>query len=296
MYTSNPSSRFMVVFVLQAATAYSTTLAAPTEFVEWVEGQLFPSEGNDLAGEILSYILPYGALGFTSHLLTYYTVLALCFGRQPLLPWQKLKHSWLDLILGALGFLVAVPLAAFSMSACRHRCEFLLIATWKLVTSLSLNFITIRQAMRLRRGHGYTRPSDHEKPVKTHVGLKRAYIWLIGYYIGVITGVVGLLSVVASTIHNDPAVRTITIVFGVVCLLPIMALVALACLDDDIIEVELRLWVLGGLFAYSAIAALYSDWILAAVADDNWVGTPAPDNALLYWSYFIAKRLPLLSL
>ena len=42
------------------------------------------------------------------------------------------------------------------------------------------------------------------------------------------------------------------------------------------------------------LGAFYSDWILAAIAE-NMSGSPSADNAALYWSYFVAKRLPFFS-
>jgi hypothetical protein len=49
-------------------------------------------------------------------------------------------------------------------------------------------------------------------------------------------------------------------------------------------------WVLG----VGVLAALYSDWAMAFVAE-NMVGVPSSDNSALYWTYFFAKRIPLLS-
>jgi hypothetical protein len=40
--------------------------------------------------------------------------------------------------------------------------------------------------------------------------------------------------------------------------------------------------------------AFYCDWILAAIAE-NWAGLPSSDIAFLYWIYFAAKRMPMLS-
>jgi len=42
------------------------------------------------------------------------------------------------------------------------------------------------------------------------------------------------------------------------------------------------------------LAALYSDWVIAFLAG-NMAGVPMSDNALLYWTYFFAKRIPLFS-
>jgi len=43
------------------------------------------------------------------------------------------------------------------------------------------------------------------------------------------------------------------------------------------------------------VGAWYNDWILAAIAE-NYSGLPSSDNAVLYWGYFIAKKIPLGSL
>jgi hypothetical protein len=40
------------------------------------------------------------------------------------------------------------------------------------------------------------------------------------------------------------------------------------------------------------LGVFYSDWILAAIAE-NLAGVPSSDVAILYWLYFVAKRLPL---
>ena len=42
----------------------------------------------------------------------------------------------------------------------------------------------------------------------------------------------------------------------------------------------------------SVVGALYSDWILGAIAG-NYGGVPSGDNVWLYWGYFVAKKLPL---
>jgi hypothetical protein len=43
------------------------------------------------------------------------------------------------------------------------------------------------------------------------------------------------------------------------------------------------------------LSALYADWVLGCIAE-NLVGAPSSDNAMFYWTYFFAKRLPMLSL
>jgi hypothetical protein len=39
------------------------------------------------------------------------------------------------------------------------------------------------------------------------------------------------------------------------------------------------------------LVAFYSDWILVAIAE-NLSGSPSSDNAVVFWIYFAAKRLP----
>ena len=52
---------------------------------------------------------------------------------------------------------------------------------------------------------------------------------------------------------------------------------------------------LASIGAGGVLAALYCDWILAAIevqGGGNWRGYPSGDIAAIYWSYFVAKRLP----
>jgi hypothetical protein len=60
-----------------------------------------------------------------------------------------------------------------------------------------------------------------------------------------------------------------------------------------LLEHSVRNSVLAILF-FGLAAAFYCDWILAAIAE-NWAGLPSNDIAVLFWFYFVAKRLPMLS-
>ena len=58
-------------------------------FIQPASSGYYPSDANKLAVlriEITCYTLPYGGLGFASHILTYYTLFMLFSGRQPLRP------------------------------------------------------------------------------------------------------------------------------------------------------------------------------------------------------------------
>ena len=56
------------------------------------------------------------------------------------------------------------------------------------------------------------------------------------------------------------------------------------------------LFLLGGtLTTVVILAALYSDFVLGMAAG-NMTGWPSSDNAVFYWIYIAAKRLPLFSM
>ena len=96
---------------------------------------------NILAKEIECYSLPYGGLGFASHVLTYYTIVCLWYGRKPMMPSQPVKYSWFDLILGVVGLCVSTAMSIVTIARCRNTWQLLVIAVWKLSMSL-LNGIT----------------------------------------------------------------------------------------------------------------------------------------------------------
>ena len=96
---------------------------------------------NILAKEIECYSLPYGGLGFASHVLTYYTIVCLWYGRKPMMPSRPVKYSWFDLILGVVGLCVSTAMSIVTIARCRNTWQLLVIAVWKLSMSL-LNGIT----------------------------------------------------------------------------------------------------------------------------------------------------------
>jgi hypothetical protein len=77
-----------------------------------------------MESELQCYGLPYGGIGFLSHLLTYWTVCCLVLGRKPLWPWKKLKASKTDLILSTISLLISVPIACFTIYRCISRWQF----------------------------------------------------------------------------------------------------------------------------------------------------------------------------
>lgn len=97
------------------------------------------------------YSLPYGALGFTSHLLTYYTVAVLSAGRSPFRPWKKLTHSSFDLYLSSIGLVGGFALALFTLVRCRNHWQLLLVGIWKLSMSVFNGVVGVHTAIIMRR-------------------------------------------------------------------------------------------------------------------------------------------------
>lgn len=149
----------------------------------------------------------------------------------------------------------------------------MLIAVWKLWLSLMLAAMTIHSAMTVRKAKAEGDYYDDEK--RKEVGM-----WVSLYIPGFIVGGVGLLSLVIQTFHTSH-VAVITYAF----VGPSGFLLIHHFLSDS----------MTGTFGFAMMITLYSDWILAAIAG-NWAGTPSSDNAVLYWLFFFAKRLPLLSI
>jgi hypothetical protein len=56
----------------------------------------------------------------------------------------------------------------------------------------------------------------------------------------------------------------------------------------------LRLTIFTSFVILTVLITLYTDWVLVVLVGD-WVGVPSSDNQVFYWTYFAAKRLPILS-
>jgi hypothetical protein len=255
-------------------------LLSHCEYVEGLPSFLNPVKGNTPAQEVQCYSIPYGGIGFASHILTYYTLVCLWYGRKPLWPMSPLNHVWLDFIWAVLTLFIAVGLAVFTIIRCRNRYEFMLIAIWKIFMTTVLVCTTITAPVIIRK----------EGDATTTVG------WVILYIPGLITGFVGLCPLVKENWDNN-VVRIVTYVFGgVVIGIGVIAGVIFCCRRHDKGFVEAWLWgIAASIIGWTCLGAIYSDWILGAIAE-NLVGMPSSDNMVLYWGYFIAKRLPLLSI
>lgn len=209
---------FTTLLLVGAVAAIPT----PTTFTGWLHGALLPPAGATLAEEIKCYNLPCGGIGFMSHVLTYYTAVMIMLGKTPLLPrpGENLKHSRLDILLGALTLIVSVPIAAMTMDACRNRWQYVLIgkiailpssvfsnaehhiAFWKLFLSFTLSAISIHTSDEIRR-----------KGKIDLNALPVTLVWTLFYFLGTIVGLVGVLSLNVQLFSESRPIRVISAIF-----------------------------------------------------------------------------------
>ncbi|TFK72843.1 hypothetical protein BDN72DRAFT_835715 [Pluteus cervinus] len=100
----------------------------------------------DLHEMFACYGLPYGAIGFISHLLTYWTVFCLWFGRKPLWPLRPVSYSRFDLALGIVSLVSSTTLAIITLARCRNQLQLVEIAVWKVGMSLVNGLTSISEA------------------------------------------------------------------------------------------------------------------------------------------------------
>jgi hypothetical protein len=276
----------------------SLTQARPINLPSWLTNVL-PEKGATLADEIKCYSLPYGGIGFTSHVLTYWTILVLGFGRKPYWPWRRLSAGKFDLILSIAQLTITVAIAAFTIARCRSRWQFILIAVWKLVMSMVVGVWGIRASQNAIKASKYNLLVKEQGEVpRIWSSGDLTWLTLFIYAAAAVVGLVGLISLVIENFWL-PRVWKVTTVFGSLILAAGLAMFALWwCIDmsgddgpDRIKRKKHRRAMLRGL-GFSGLgviptlmlilAAFYSDWVLGALAG-SLVGVPSGDNAYLYW-------------
>ncbi len=183
----------------------------------------------------------------------------------------------------------------------------MLIAVWKLNLSVTLAVISFHAAAVAGDWQYESSATRQRKRERA----KDALWWLLLYLPGLVIGLVGLLSILVETVHHNAQVRAISVAFGALGLVAlagfgvwgIVSFVredaeeacdgVLSCLITAVFGGGGMALVLG-LPILGLLAALYSDWVLGAVAG-SLAGVPSSDVAPLYWTYFVAKRLPFFS-
>jgi hypothetical protein len=114
-----------------------------------------------------------------------------------------------------------------------------------------------------------------------------------------IAGMIGIMNLVAKTIHNNSGIFGMTIgFFAIVAASPFISAITMMKFywKDGRLSLEEFLWTI---FVTTssiliALSTFYSDWCLGLMLGDL-KGVPSADNAPLYWTYFAAKHLSMLS-
>ena len=274
------------------------------------------------------YALPYGVLGFISHLLTYYSTILNALGRRPFLPGRKQERTTLNIALAFAQLVTTVIPAALTVARCRG--EFQRIAVWMVFTSVTSSLAMIIGASRRLYKHHYKLGADptivaEVYPLQTHdddpeyiepegeadrAARKRErhwYIvagWLIGLFflIGCLIGLSGVFRIVRDVWDVSAAVKKVTLAFFLpaFCLALFTLCLPFAIDAGSMAGSCITLWsflmfavqfVMICLFA----TLLYMDLILAAVTG-RWSGLATGSGLValvLYWVYFLGERISL---
>lgn len=129
--------------------------------------------------------------------------------------------------------------------------------------------------------------------------------WLLLYLAGTIVGMIGLCSLLWTTFRHNENVKHLTYSFiAPVIIVPILVgfYWFQKHLEGDggkkVLTSAYWKTFAGAVVAFTAVfgffSALYADLVLGSIAE-NLLGWPSDDYAPLYWIWFFAKRLPLLS-
>ncbi|KAH7311965.1 hypothetical protein BKA65DRAFT_517892 [Rhexocercosporidium sp. MPI-PUGE-AT-0058] len=142
-----------LIIVLTAALLVffcSFTLAASVDST-LSDPHVFPRQGNyandsspatnktesliKIRENIHCYALPYGGLGFGSHVLTYYCMFVNAYGRRPLVPWKRQEYQKLDVAIGFLQLVGTTIAGTLTVTRCKGEGHLQLLGIWMLLTS-----------------------------------------------------------------------------------------------------------------------------------------------------------------
>ncbi|KAF8186441.1 hypothetical protein BJ912DRAFT_971909 [Pholiota molesta] len=238
--------------------------------------------------ELHCYNLPYGALGFISHVLTYYTIACLCYGRKPLWPFKKVHNTKFDLVLAVIGVALCIVMSIFTIINCKNTWQLLVIAVWKLSMSLLNGLTALHVSIMVF--------NDPEGEV---VKTQNAAWWIILYIPGMLAGMIGLMNLVVKVADQIPDLLALTIAFyciiGAGLVVGTISMIIICFMGGGVPHKVFVTGTLGTLIAFVGLSALYSDWSLGIMLN-NILGIPSGDSSGFYWTYFVAKRLTMFSL
>jgi hypothetical protein len=267
------------------------------------------------------FALPYGGLGFASHVLTYYCLIINILGRRPLMPWKMQKNSHINLALGLAQLISTTITSVLATTRCaQHASEFIMLSIWLIMTSIASSlagllgrgrWIFIRSKER-EENRSQDMVDEYQYQQRAELALdvtqpgrnleKRAKYgqwlswFLIGscWFTGSILGLLAALNTLIITWHTVAAARNLTFGFvGCVVFAVIASSIVTRCWPGDRStrwSQIMKFFLLLGIYAL-----FYIDWLVAAVMD-NWAGAPDKldkSGRIIYWVYFACKRFVL---
>jgi hypothetical protein len=233
---------------------------------------------NQTHKEVTCYSLPYGGIGFGSHILTYYSMIMFACGRRPTPPFRKLTSGKWDAVLGLAQLIGTVVLTSIAIHRCHDEWQFMLMGVWMLTTSMSAVAMNITGPLIAREG-------DLRIGVLFCVGV----LWACGC----IAGSAGLISIVLDHAQVNHRFYLIACIFGGIIFFGVL-IGWYKCTHGSEDEgcTYCIVWPLIGI---CTLGLFWMDWSLGAVLG-NLAGVPSKEASAIYWSYIVIKRLGLLSI
>ena len=252
------------------------------------------------------YNLPFGVIGFVSHIFTYWTIVWLWHGRRPLWPYHEVVLKTPDLVANTLGFIICVILSAMTLNSCKNHWELMAIAIWKLSTSLlnALMGVYIAWLNVTNVGIWKSDPVFKRKRQRSTwllvlcklISISPFNPFIPFFYTdfpGLITGMSGLYKLLSKFGHS-PHITWLTV--GFFGLLGVLSGVATATMIINKSSVGKGAATGVGVFIilFLALSVFYCDLCLGFMFDDV-LDTPSEsaEKTVFYWLYFAGERLPL---
>lgn len=288
-----------ILLALQSSSDDVTTSLPPSHLLNTISRRdvystiFLPSE-EQWAHDIKCYAIPYGVIGFVSHLWTYWTIVCLIYYRKPYFPFLPISNSRIDPFLAIAQGLGTAVLTGFNISRCKLSWQLVCISAWKMTFSLGLTFTTI--SAWATKGKADT--------LADALGGFGSRLVMFLYIVSCVAGFSGLASVELEVgyipgvlISHENGSAT-----GAKCEIITLAFMSFASFNavvcgiwrngesrspvsrKDVQETGFRAWTAFVWYfmpALGVVFALYSDWILGVIARDV-MGLPST-HQVQYW-------------
>ena len=135
-----------------------------------------PGNTQETISQITCYILPYGGIGILSHVPTYYCIICVGIGVRPTMPWRPTSFKFLNVITAIISPITSFMPAITALARRHKEWQHLLLATWRLLPSRTINITGIRRGLIGNRNKSVAPPL---RLVVDSVGIIRGLVGLI---------------------------------------------------------------------------------------------------------------------